>query len=142
MKIDHDLRQAIKAAHKHQPGLTYERQAQIEAAAVEVFLKARPALKQKARTLLKRKVKVAKENAALREQLDALLDPVGLTYSSDTGKISIPSFRHSNTFVAAGGDLSEIEKCSWEVDQVIAELASADPKHQTKILAKYGIRWE
>jgi len=140
MKIDHDLRQVIKAAHKHQRHLTHAEKAAAEARAIAKFLKARPITKREVTRLLKRKVKLANELAPIRKRIDAILHPLGLDDHYDGETLRLYSGYH--TFTEAGGDLTEITHHEWEVDAVMAELAAADPKDARKILAKYGIRWE
>jgi hypothetical protein len=143
MKVDHDLRQVIKAAHKHQIPLSARQMEDIKQKAVQKFLNENPAYKREVTTLMKRKAKHKVEFDALSEKLDKLLQPVGLDDDHAGTKISLRSWgRGDLAFVEAGGDLSGVNKNKWEVDEVIAELAAAEPKEAVTILAKYGINWK
>lgn len=140
MKIDHDLRQVIKAAHKYQAPLTHSaKQAAIQRA-IAKFLNDRPEIKREVTALLKRKVKLREELKPVVDRLDPLLRSLGLNDVYETTEITLRS--SYDTFIRAGGDLSEITNHEWQVDEVIAELAAADPKDARKILSNYGIRWE
>lgn len=143
MKIDNDMRQAIKAAHKHQPEATTAARNQARQAAVDKFLAERPVFKRKVTQLVKEEVRLRTKLESTRDKLKELLEPIGL--DSYEGRVYLDRYnRHSREerFTQAGGDLSALTKMEWDVDAVIAELAAADPKDATKILAKYGIRWE
>ncbi len=141
MKIDHDLRQAIKAAHKHQAPLSESQKQKIRAEAVATWFNARPSLKKQVYSLLKKaKAHYDAYNTA-DDQIRKLLENTGLQRSMDEPKIYLDHYRQDR-FTRAGGDVSKIEHSEWQVDEVIAELAAADPKDAAKILAKYGIRWD
>lgn len=141
MKIDNDLRQAIKAAHKRQLPLSSSQKQAIEHKAIQKFLDDHPILKREVTILLKRKAKLVAELNPLRDKIDKWLHAHGLDDDYEGTRIFLNRHR-CQVFTDAGGDLSAIDHNKWEVDEVIAELAAADPKDQAKILRKYGIRWE
>ena len=137
MKIDHDLRQAIKAASETQKS---KNSYQVRTEAAEAFLKSNPKIADKLKRL--RKITLDAREAALkaREPYDELLAKIGLDEcGGDDSYILGYSDEDQANFVKAGGVLSAGHP--WDYTRVMARLAAADPKDRDAILKEYGINW-
>lgn len=140
MKIDSDLRAAIRSAEKAQPyNMGYDEKNCQEKAAITEFFKRCPAKAAKIDALINKEQKAYKEYEACRT---AICKQYGLR-SKGVGQVEFASCDNAKAaFKRAGGKLNENSFQRWKFDFVVAELAGADTKTGAKILAKYGIKWE
>jgi hypothetical protein len=141
MKIDADLRAAIKAAEKAQPRDSWSERQKAADAAIHAFLKKRPSLKKKICLLLQSRASLQLALEEKTADLNKVLWPLGLT--ANNTKVC-ESFLNDDDdaerFVKAGGVLPKIPE-RWKSDVLIAKLAAADPKHRGSILKEHGINW-
>ncbi len=140
MKIDSDLRLAIRSAEKAQPQRNdWEAKRKAEAQAILAFFKRFPA---KARKAIKLAEDALKAEAMERELRSKLCEQFGLKHNEQQFQFSNCG-RNKDAFVKAGGHLPEQTAGQrWTFDAVMAELVAADPKQLKVILKKYNIRWE
>src|SRR4051812_37269583 len=111
MKIDTDLRQAVRSACAAQPDDGWQKRQEITKAAIAVLV-AKAKHKGKVEHALALIAKAKKDIAAA----DAIIDPLGV--SSDLTRIT-----DDDAFVKAGGVIPETSR-RWNFDSVMAELAS------------------
>jgi len=135
MKIDHDLRQAIKAAHDAQE---HRDEHKLRHDAAVHFLKKRPAVAKKLTNLRKKKDVAFAQYKALANPFEALLESLGLETCQDSYKVAYGDFEKEK-FVAAGGEFNTRPK--WNYNKVMARLAAAEPEARDAILREYGINW-
>lgn len=138
MRIETELRSAIKSAEKHQPqNQDWQRREKTEAEAIAEFKRTHQVAKASIARLVKESKAAADLAARLRKELCRRygLRECGtrLATCGDKGGRA--------RFIKAGGRLPK-ERKHWTTDQVIAELVAADPKDGDKILRKYGINWK
>jgi hypothetical protein len=127
MKIDQDLRLAIRAAEKVQPA----NERYNERAAIDAFLKKNKA----ARKALERATVYRDKGAEYYKKAKAVMAKFGL---DDDASYVVDH----DTFGRAGGATAPQRSGRWVAEQVIGRLLAADPKDRQKILLEYGIRWE
>lgn len=128
MKIDSDLRAAIRSAEKSQPDIDWQRRSALNRdAAKELVEKGRHA------TRFANAVVMMKKAEELNRQANLVFDSIGV---NDEFRII-----NEDAFAKAGGKYPMPMK-RWKYDHAIAELAKANPKEAKAILKKYGILWE
>lgn len=132
MKIDSDLRCAIKSSERAQPSTNWETRQNANRKAIADLIERKPSIK---KALSKAKVLDSKSDL-YRAMSRKLVEPFGICIN-DNSRIDDES-----NFVKSGGKLPLPPKRHWKADEVIAELAAASPKHMKSILAKYSIRWD
>jgi len=128
MKIDQDLRYAIRAAEKLQP--VEKTRCDIDAAAIKAMLKRCP-----------KHAQAIKQADRLTQQAKDLTIRAMAIYGSLGVSSSLQWINDADTFVKAGGKIEQPTK-RWRADVVIAQLAMADEKSGKKLLRDLGIRWE
>lgn len=130
MKIDQDLRQAIKSAERVQTkNLNWVEKRNAEKRAVADLFARKPALAKK----INKAIAAVKKAEAARKVASEVIHAAGLSCSD-------LQITDKELFRKAGGQLAGGQ--AWTSDQAIAELAAASPKDAPAILAKYGIKWE
>lgn len=145
MKIDTDLRAAIRSAEKCQPSSDSSKKRDMDRACIAEFLNRFPKKKDKIRALIQREIDADVASSKARGDL---CKQFGLRHYSHGGEIQIESLEFANcgkgagAFEKAGGKLPPIGVRRWAFDAVMAELAAADPKQAVVILKKYGINWK
>jgi|LakMenEpi03Aug12_release.lakeMendotaPanAssembly.Ray.scaffolds.fasta_scaffold191833_3 hypothetical protein len=138
MKIDQDLRAAIRSAEKAQPSTDYSVREKVNQECIDAFLKRFPAKAKAVNKLIADELKAIAAVAAARK---LLCEKFGLRHYD--GKIQFANCGEGKgAFVKAGGKLPSAKAERWKFDVVMAELAAADAKDCRKILSKYGIKWE
>lgn len=141
MKIDADLRAAIKAAEKAQPADSWSERRKVTDAAIQAFLKKKPALRKKLALLLQSRASLRSSIQKKKDEIDALLWPLGLTATDDgICEAFVYDDENAEKFAKAGGVIPSMPK-RWKADALIAKLAAADPKHRDSILKEHGINW-
>jgi hypothetical protein len=141
MKIDADLRAAIKAAEKAQPSDFLSERAKVADAAIQAFLKKRPALRKKLALLLQSRESLLLSLQKRTNDLNELVYPFGLRIKDNKVCESfLCDDDDAEKFTEAGGVIPEMPK-RWKADELIAKLAAADPKHRDSILKEHGINW-
>ena len=140
MKIDQDLRAAIRSAEKAQPqAASWEVKEQANKAAIADFLKRFPAKAKKVHSLV---ASIKKAEAAEAAARAALCDQFGLRHYNNAIEFS-KCGDGSAQFEKAGGKMpTAIKGLPWKFDAVVAELAAALPNQKKAILKKYGINWD
>lgn len=139
MKIDQDLRAAIRSAEKAQANTdSWEVREANEKKSIREFFCTHPAKAKRARHLAATITRTAK---ILEDSREELCKSFGLRESGNEG------FRYANcdsdrkNFEKAGGKVvRRLEK--WRFDLVMAELAAAPCTQLKAIVKKYGIVWE
>jgi hypothetical protein len=134
MKVDSDLRAAIRAAVKFQGVMTWFDKLKVQQDAIAELLKRNPAIKKR---YIAAEKKLAKLRAA-KELAENQLYQFGFTLEArgNPGKV-----RDSEAFAKVGGKLPENYDQRFTEAQVIAELASAPESKRAAILKKYGMVW-
>lgn len=138
MKIDTDLRLAIKSACAAQPQKNdYQAREEAQQQSIQDFLKKFPKKAQRLQGLRKTAEdadQTAKEARAEMCQKFGLREySAGWTYSSCGGS--------KENFVKAGGVLPTKFPENWKYDAVMAQLASMTEKEGMALLKKLGINW-
>ena len=128
MKIDTDLRNAIRSAHKAQPDEDWQTQAKAERQAVEAL-----AAKPKYAAAIKAARAKLKKAEKINEEASAIFKTLGI--SDQLHRI------HNDEAFAKAGGRRPLSKDRWNFDEVMASLAKATPKEGAAILAKLGIKW-
>lgn len=130
MKIDQDLRVAIRAAANNQPRRDYSKERDFEKAEI---LRVVTSIPEWARAHKKHqaRLKRAQKECAEAEKFYAHLGVVA----------SLTGIRDYQKFKLAGGKVPP-EHSTWKAEVVIAELTAATPKRGKELLKKYGINWE
>lgn len=131
MKIDSDLRAAIRCAEKSQPD-NHTIRAKAREEALANFFKQHPA---KSRRIASA-ASMRKEAKALNEKACDIEAEMGLRGWNGAVEIA-----NDDKFVKSGGKLKANGR-AWKFDEVMSELAAAEPKQLKPILKKYGINWE
>lgn len=132
MKIDADLRIAIRSAEKAQPSRdTWLERRNANKKAIAGFLKTHP----RAAKDIKAADDMFKRAQALRDRAGEVYDRLGIRSCQS-------EFSNDEKFVKAGGKLPGPINGRWKADAVIAELMAAAPNQRAAILKKYNIRWE
>lgn len=134
MKVDADLRVAIRAAVRCQGHLTWQDKLAIQQKAIAELLKRKPTLKRKYTATLKRLAKLNTE----RDRVKAELDSLGFTLEAKGNPGKVFSVE---CFAKQGGNLPENYDQRFTEAQVVSELASAPEKRRQEILKKYGLDW-
>lgn len=129
MKIDSDLRLAIRASERCQPTSTWEQKNKDRQAAIKkVVGNPKHAPKIKAA-----KARIKRLNAAIA-RAESVMHELGLTADLDR-------IRDDALFYKAGGRIiPSLPK--WTYDAVMKELAEATPAEGAKILKRLKIRWD
>lgn len=131
MKIDQDLRAAIRSATKSQPDSFEVRQA-AETQAINDLFKKKPFLQ----TRFERARSLRQQSTKLRVEAEKLEASIGVYQCGTRLRIA-----GTTAFVRNGG--RKKNTCGpWKFDEAMAELAAAEPKQLTAILKKYGINWK
>ncbi len=143
MKIDTDLRLAIKAAERNQPQDTWTQRALREQASISDWMKKFPAKAKKALALREKAYKAAAIVSAAEAEL---CKEFGLRRAHEADNANKKfSFSHcggnAEQFMRAGGKV-HAESIKWKADSVIARLAAAEPKDAALILKGLGINWK
>jgi isoaspartyl peptidase/L-asparaginase-like protein (Ntn-hydrolase superfamily) len=136
MKIDHDLRQAIKAAHdvqEHRDGHL------LRTEAADKFLKSHPAAAKNLARLRKKRDEAARAHSEAAKPFNEFMKSLGLDDRQEGYMVGY-SDDDKDRFVAAGGKFDVTPR--WSYNSVMAKLAAADPKDGAKILADHGINWK
>ncbi len=129
MKIDSNLRQAIKACERCQSPPSFESQRRAQKAVIEHVIKL-PAHAAKVKAALGALAK-ARE---ITEKAEAVFEALGI--SPELNQIE-----DEDLFRAAGGHLNARYQ-RWNFNKIVAEIAAADPAEARKILKRIGINWE
>lgn len=142
MKIDQDLRAAIRSAEKVQPNSNVDKWQLREEAAAEAiadFLKRYPSKAKKVHALVAAMRKAAKAQKVAEE---SLCEQFGLRHYDNKLQFARCG-AGSGAFEKAGGKVPPpvVKGEPWKYDRVMAELAAAEPKQLKAILKKYGINW-
>jgi hypothetical protein len=136
MKIEHDLRCAIRSAEKVQRNKdNWQARHERTESAIANLLKSKPAIAAKI-------AKARRESKRLSELLSrqsATIDSFGLRVNCNGSSESL-GMADEGKFKTAGGVLVQ-SPTVWNADAIIAELAAADAKQGAKILARIGIQW-
>ncbi len=139
MKIETDLRLAIKSAEKAQPAESWEERNKAERKAIEDLIK-----KPRVSLAVKRLVRtIQKSSKKLDECRSLLCKGFGLRIrDTSTGELEFANCDGNRTaFVKAGGKVP-VKNVRWRYDNVMAQLAAASDKEGRAILKKLGINWE
>lgn len=131
MKIDQDLRAAIRSADKAQPD-NHDVRSNIQQAAVEELFKRKPSTKQ----AWERAKRLRQTASDFGSRANAIESALGISFYCSKFNV-----RDEEAFAKAGGNMKPAGK-RWKFDAVMAELAAAEPKQLTAILKKYGINWK
>lgn len=129
MKIDTDLRQAVRSACNAQPRTDWREDEKRRAAAIQELIN-----KPKHKHRLARTLSVIKKSKNELESAHETLSSIGISSN-------LTSFTDDELFVKAGGVIPKGIK-PWGFDDVMKELAAAAPTQRKAILKKYGINWE
>lgn len=139
MKIDTDLRAAIRSAEKCHPfNQDYEAKRAMEAKAIEEFFKRCPAKGKLARKLAENALKAEADERQFRRML---CERFGLRHCDGRFRFA-DCGGGQGAFIKAGGRLPTKAAARWTFDAVMAELAAAEPKQLKAILKKYNINWQ
>ena len=130
MKIDSDLRLAVRAAAKTQPQRNYQQEQDLQKKEVQRFLTSTPE-----RAALHRK---HQKNLLRARSLIADAEKFYGQFGLQSDGIRVWS---DEKYKAAGGKLPP-ERSTWRAEKVLGELAAATPAEGKAILKKYGINWE
>jgi len=142
MKIDTDLRLAIKAAERAQPHESWDIRRDAEQKSIVDFFKKYPAKARRAKRLDADIATMEKKLAAAKKEL---CDSYGLQTNSRSDYKT--GFTYSNcggsgaNFTKAGGKIPA-KYAPWKADDVIAQIARATAKEGAKIIKSLGINWE
>jgi hypothetical protein len=130
MKIDHDLRQAIKAACKKQP-----RQQSSWEIRERVWKEAMLTLPESVKKTIAAKQKEIEKAKLTISKAQIVLTELGLNYSGEC-------IEDEEKFLKAGGKLVKPERNEhWTEETAIARIAAAAPTDGAAILKEYGIDW-
>lgn len=129
MKIDTDLRLAIKCAERAQPQDNYEARNQHRKESIAALLK----LPKYAARYKAAKKEVEKADK-IRGKAVAFFDELGINIACD-------HIRDEPLFYKAGGKMMQ-RKNRWSYDAVMTQLSSATPQEGAIILKKMGINWK
>lgn len=139
MKIDTDLRLAIKAAANAQPQSDWRAEEDANRAAIADLFRRKPVIAATVRKLAARIKKAEQEEQEARQQL---CEKFGLrTDGPDTFTFSQCGEGGKKTFQKAGGVLPQ-KFVRWNYDTVMTELAKATPAEGAAILKRLGINWQ
>lgn len=136
MKIDTDLRLAIKAAEKAQKQnsrSTWNDRQEQERKNIARFVRDNAAKGRLAGSLAKRYKDVSETLNAIHTDLGAM----GLAVNSNGLYLN-----DRERFIKAGGTGPIEEAKPWVAEYVMAEIAKATPKEAAKILIRIGINWQ
>lgn len=140
MKIDSDLRAAIRSAEKAQPSTDWQLRNQQEKDAIAAFLKAKPEIAKRIAFLYKKRETAQKVIEAANTEL---CKEYGLRFEyNKPGVLEFASCNNaSERFTKAGGKFPKKDATRWKFDAVMKELAAADEKTGKAILKRIGINW-
>ncbi len=133
MKIDGNLKQAIRSACNSQPETDWKAQEREQRANLDKFV----ATHKQARLTLARLKKLREESQELSQMLCRTF---GLQLASE-GPAIASCDGAKERFKKAGGTLTE-RKSKWGFDSKMAEVAAATEKDALIILRGIGINWE
>lgn len=136
MKIDSNLRAAIRSAANAQPQDDWRAKEKEEKESIAAFFAKYPARHKEAIRLIETEKKA---RATAEKASSDLCEKFGLTHYGGETKFANCG-RGSETFKKAGGKLPT-QGVRWKFDAVMAELAAADEKQGAAILARIGIKW-
>lgn len=140
MKIDTDLRSAIRSAEKAQPIENREMRSKREQDAISALFKLKPIT---ARIVKDLSVKARKAYDAYNKAREKLCKEYGLQESNN----STTGFCFSNCgdgqkqFAKIGGKMTA-KYTRWKFDDVMNQLSAATPAEGKKIIKALGINWE
>ena len=146
MKVDADLRQAIKAVAVSAKKSRYDRDARTKAQSIAIRKFCATSMHAKGVKVALAKIKAAnaKARAADKEESDAqkVLASVGLRAYTEYKQTEVRlDIKDEEVFADCGGVIDARYSTSWDTEQVVAELVAAPEKDKTAILKKYGIIW-
>jgi hypothetical protein len=133
MKIDSDLRAAIKAAEKFQPRDSHEKRTERRSKALKAFYAKSP----KAGGI-RRAAKLFAQASELNAEAYALIKDTGLYHYNSGRSLEI---NDEDAFEKFSGIPIERPPGEWKAERVISELLATDPKDAAKMFKKYGINW-
>jgi len=141
MKIDTDLRLAIKSAEKAQPDNSWEQREKLQRALIAELLNSKPQIKKSANRL------AATARAAYKKYIEAgaaLCKEYGLQYKREGATIVFELASCGDgqeAYQKLGGKVAE-RKAKWSFNDVMTKLAAATPSDGAKIIKSLGINWE
>lgn len=139
MKIDQDLRAAIRSAEKTQLHYGWEEREKEEIDSINAFLAKHSGAAKHVRKLRADYIRHYKAFDLAREQL---CKTYGLKLTGDNNVLRFAGCDSAQQhFVDAGGKVPT-KKQHWKFDVVMSELAAAESKDANRILRKYGINWK
>lgn len=130
MKIDADLRAAVRSAEKAQP-YSHELERAAAKRAIDDLCKRKPAVM----AALRSAALISKKIDALWVENRTLLNRIGINKDGD-------HITDEQAFVKIGGKLPGPREIRWRFDRVMADLAAADAKEAAAILKQCGINWK
>lgn len=138
MKIDSNLRAAIRAANNAQPNYGWEVEAEQNRQAIQSLFKSKPSLGKRAKALAAKEIKGQKD---VNDASAALCAEFGLRFNSDGNFEFSRCGDGQDQFKKLGGKVPT-KNVKWRFDAAMAELAGAEPGEEKEILEKYGINWK
>ncbi len=136
MKIDTDLRLAIKSAEKAQPSISWQDKEANRKASIAGFLKSNKAA---ARDIAKLTAIIVKSDKAKADAQAAMCKRYGLVTGGK--EISFAGCGEGTAnFTKAGGQIINTDD-KWSFDSVMRQLVIATPKEGAAILKRLGINW-
>lgn len=142
MKIDTDLRLAIKSAEKLQPQDNWTERNKREQASIASLFGAKPHIHAKAKKLA---ASIKRHRDAEEKAEKELCQSYGLR-ARDGQSDYVTGFtiggceNSSKAFEKAGGKIIT-KNAPWKFNAVMAQLAAATPKEGAKIIKSLGINW-
>jgi hypothetical protein len=128
MKIDTDLRQAVRSACNAQPREDWTHRGAKTKLAIEQCL------------ILPKHYKRAVQMMKLQEKAKADLVVAEKFFNALGIAGSLSHIQNETTFKRNGGVVPK-DVTPWRYDDVMKELAAATPKNRNAILKRYGINW-
>ncbi len=136
MKIDTDLRLAIKSAEKSQPQDDWKMREESAKKAIADLFKRKPSIARDAKSLVQKSMKAYAVHEA---SVKSLCEKYGLRKDGD-GFLFSNCSGGEGRFEKIGGKVPAKSK-RWTFDAVMRELATATPKEGAAILKRLGINW-
>lgn len=130
MKIDTDLRLAIRSAEKAQSQDNWETKSAHRKESIAALLRL-----PKHAAKYKIACKQLQTSAKIRGLAAKFFDDLGINTALD-------HIHNDDRFAAAGGKMLPKKNVRWSFDIIMAQLVQAEPKEGAKILAKLGIKWK
>lgn len=131
MKIDHDLRVAIRAAANSQPPRDHEKETAFEKAEIQRIVTLTPERSREHRNHQKQIARARKILFAA----GGFYGGLGICFDCDK-----PYVQHDEKFRRAGGKQPP-KHSTWRAEKVLGDLARATPAEGSRILKNLGIRW-